>query len=334
MTHTCIDLCAGCGGLSIGFEHAGISSLALIESNKTCCETLKSNRPFWNVMHAKIEDVDHRSIALPDCIVAGIPCQPYSTSGKRKGLEDERGKVYFAFKDYVSHMKPKVFVIENVKGLMNQDNGRTFAFLKQDLEDMGYTVLHKILNAVDFEVAQKRERLFIVGVRADLDATKFAFPTPSSKKLVLRDVILDINTPDKNVGAVYPAAKKGVLDAVPEGGCWVNLPVETQRAYLGKAYESGGGKRGFAKRLSMAEPAPTLTTSPMQKQTERCHPLETRPLTVREYARIQSFPDDWMFSGGVSQQYKQIGNAVPPTLAFAIGKSVAAFLDDIKVLNS
>ena len=107
------------------------------------------------------------------------------------------------------------------------------------------------------------------------------------------------------------------MDQIPPGGCWVNLPVDVQKQYF-----SGGGKRGIARRLSMDEPCLTLTTSPCQKQTERCHPLETRPFTIREYARIQSFPDDFKFCGSIAKQYKQIGNAVPVNLAELIAKKI------------
>ena len=116
---------------------------------------------------------------------------------------------------------------------------------------------------------------------------------------------------------------------VPEGGDWRNLPIEEQKAYMGKSFELGGGKTGMARRLSMDEPSLTLTCAPAQKQTERCHPIETRPLTVREYARIQTFPDNWQFEGSLTEQYKQIGNAVPVNLAYAIGRSLIRLFNEI-----
>ena len=119
---------------------------------------------------------------------------------------------------------------------------------------------------------------------------------------------------------------KYFLQKIPQGGCWINLPENEQRELLGNSFNSGGGKRGIAKRLSMNSPSLTLTTSPMQKQTCRCHPIETRPLTVREYARIQSFPDNWIFCGGKSRKYHQLGNAVPVNLARAISKSIIDYL--------
>lgn len=121
-----------------------------------------------------------------------------------------------------------------------------------------------------------------------------------------------------------------MLDMVPPGGCWIDLPDEVARDYMGKSYYSGGGKRGMARRISWDEPCLTLTCSPAQKQTERCHPDETRPFTTREYARIQSFPDEWEFTGSVSQVYKQIGNAVPVKLGKAIGLSIVDYLNKIE----
>lgn len=115
---------------------------------------------------------------------------------------------------------------------------------------------------------------------------------------------------------------------IPEGGYWRDLPLPAQKKYMGASFFLGGGKTGMARRLSWAEPSLTLTCNPAQKQTERCHPSETRPLNVREYARIQSFPDDWHFTGSVSSQYKQIGNAVPVNLGYHIGRCVIAMLNN------
>lgn len=133
----------------------------------------------------------------------------------------------------------------------------------------------------------------------------------------------------KSQGMKYPKRKTEILSQVPEGGYWRDLPEDLQREYMMKSYFLGGGKTGMARRLAWNEPSLTLTCSPAQKQTERCHPEETRPLTVREYARIQTFPDDWSFSGPMSAQYKQIGNAVPTNLAFAVGRSLIRLLNDI-----
>jgi DNA (cytosine-5)-methyltransferase 1 len=137
----------------------------------------------------------------------------------------------------------------------------------------------------------------------------------------------DLNVPNSD-GSKYPDHKRLVLDLVPQKGYWRNLPLEIQKEYMGKSFYLGGGKTGIARRIGWDEPSLTLTCSPAQKQTERCHPEETRPFTVREYARIQTFPDDWKFMGSVSQRYKQIGNAVPCNLGQEIGYSIIKFLND------
>lgn len=130
-------------------------------------------------------------------------------------------------------------------------------------------------------------------------------------------------------GLAYSESKRKILELVPMGGYWKDLPVDIQKNYMGKSYYSDGGKTGMAKRLSLDEPALTLTCAPAQKETERCHPTETRPLTIREYARIQTFPDDWKFIGNISAQYKQIGNVVPVNLAYALGRSIVRLLNEI-----
>lgn len=141
--------------------------------------------------------------------------------------------------------------------------------------------------------------------------------------------LYDTDVPESK-GQTYPKRKKEILDYVPAGGYWKSLPLDLQKEYMQKSYYLGGGKTGIARRLSYDEPSLTLTCAPAQKQTERCHPAETRPLNIREYARIQTFPDEWSFSGSLSSQYKQIGNAVPVNLAYAVGRSLVRLLNNIE----
>lgn len=219
-------------------------------------------------------------------------------------------------------------MIENVKGLLTHDEGKTIkkiitTLATNDLYDISY----KCLDASKYDVPQKRERVFIVGVRkgivAAVAATPFEFPKESLEKRVLRDVLLDVPHSD---GAKYKEEKIRLFKMIPQGGCWVNLPETLQRDYLGNSYNSGGGKRGILYRLSMEKPSLTLLCTPSQKQTERCHPLEERPLTTREYARIQTFDDSYEFIGSLTSQYKQIGNAVPVELARYMGVSLMKLL--------
>ncbi len=154
----------------------------------------------------------------------------------------------------------------------------------------------------------------------------FEYPRPDHKCTTLREALK--NCPP-SVGVSFSENKRRVMELVPPGGCWIDLPEEIAKNYMGKSFFLSGGRRGIARRISWDEPCLTLTTSPSQMQTERCHPDETRPFTVREYARIQSFPDDWSFKGTVTEQYKQIGNAVPVEVARRVGVEIVKALEKI-----
>ena len=203
--------------------------------------------------------------------------------------------------------------------------------MKSILDEIGYKPLdEKILKAIFYKVPQKRERLILVGIRKDIDID-FSFPKPYNKVYNLKDALkageLYETDVQESEGTKYPKRKKEILNKIPPGGYWRDLPLKLQKEYMQKSFYLGGGKTGMARRISWDEPSLTLTCSPAQKQTERCHPEETRPFTVKEYARIQTFPDDWKFAGSVSQRYKQIGNAVPVNLAKEIGYSIVKFLN-------
>lgn len=313
---TAIELFAGAGGIALGLEKAGIETFEYVEFDRTCCDTLRYNRPCWNVV---CDDIHHVSFEeyrnKVDIVTGGFPCQAFSFAGKKLGFEDTRGTLFHEFARCVKEVNPKIFMAENVRGLVFHDHGRTLETILDVLGSLGYRVQWKILNAAYFGVGQKRERIVIIGIRDDLDV-EFEYPKPEKCMTTLREALK--NCP-KSAGQEYSEKKKSVLKLVPAGGCWVNLPDEIAKEYMGKSYYSGGGRRGMARRISWDEPCLTLTCSPSQKQTERCHPDETRPFTVREYARIQSFPDTWNFCGGIGEQYKQIGNAVPVELARRLG---------------
>jgi DNA (cytosine-5)-methyltransferase 1 len=317
---TAIELFAGAGGLALGLEQAGIKTLKYVEFDKACCETLRANRPNWNVVCDDIHNVSfHEYKGKVDIVTGGFPCQAFSYAGKKMGFEDTRGTLFHEFARCIQEVQPKMFWAENVRGLASHDNGRTLETIISVFESLGYTIddRKKVLNACYYGVGQKRERIVIVGIRNDLvNHIHFEYPAPSKKWTTLRTALKDCPL---SIGEEYSAKKKAVFELVPPGGCWVDLPDDIARAYMGKSYYSGGGRRGMARRISWDEPCLTLTCSPSQKQTDRCHPDEVRPFTVREYARIQSFPDYWQFAGSISDQYKQIGNAVPVELSRRIG---------------
>ncbi len=317
---TTIELFAGAGGLALGLERAGLKNILLVEIDKDCVETLKTNRPNWNILHKDISKVDFKGIQA-DVVTGGFPCQSFSYAGKKLGFEDTRGTLFFEFARCIKEVKPKIFVGENVEGLLSHDNGKTIATMKNILTELGYNIQVKVLNAVNFNVPQKRKRLLIVGVR---EGITFEFPKPSEKIITLKEALKDV---PKSPGQQYSEKRKAIFELVPPGGCWVDLPEDIKKEYLGKSIHSGGGKRGIARRISWDEPCLTLLTSPTQKQTDRIHPDETRPFTIREYARIQTFPDNWNFYGKLSSQYKQIGNAVAVNFGEAVGKQIIKALE-------
>jgi DNA (cytosine-5)-methyltransferase 1 len=319
-----IEVCSGCGGLSSGFINKGFKPIFLNEINKTFCETLETNHPRVKVLNKSMEDLDLEPyINSVDILMGGVPCQSFSQAGKRKGLKDKRGNLILTFIKMIEKLNPKIFLIENVKGLKSHDKGQTLETIIEKINDIGtYTTKYKVLNANDYNVPQKRERLIIIGVRNDIQK-EYEYPTPVEYKPILKDVLEDCPTSE---GYEYDEKKFKILDLVPEGGCWVNLPIEIQKEYMMKSYFSGGGKRGIAKRLDMNKPSLTLLTTPSQKQTERCHPKETRPLQILEYSRIQTFPDNYIFKGTLPQKYMQIGNAVPVKLAEALADSIKKIL--------
>ncbi|GAA3595090.1 DNA (cytosine-5-)-methyltransferase [Flavivirga amylovorans] len=330
-----LELFAGAGGLAIGLEQAGIKCKALNEIDKWACKTLRTNRPNWNVIEDDIKNINFTGFKNKiDIVTGGFPCQAFSYAGKKLGLQDARGTLFYEFARTVKETEPKICIGENVRGLISHDNGKTLEGMISILDEIGYNVVSpvKVLKAIHYNVPQKRERLILVAVRKDIDI-EYNYPLAFSEIYTLKDALKKGSLFNRNVpkskGAKYPEHKKKVLDLVPPKGYWRDLPLDIQKEYMQKSFYLGGGKTGMARRIGWDEPCLTLTCSPAQKQTERCHPDETRPFTVREYARIQTFPDDWHFEGSVSQQYKQIGNAVPVNLAKEIGYSIISFLNEV-----
>ena len=323
--YTSIELFSGCGGLALGLKNSGINSDLLVEIDKDSCETLHANFKNTKIICDDIANVDFKKYKNKiDIIAGGFPCQAFSYAGKSKGFEDTRGTLFFDFARSVKEVNPKVAIGENVRGLISHDKGQTLLTMVKVLEDLGYNVQYKLLLAQYFNVPQKRERVFIVATRKDLPNT-YKYPEELDYFVPLEVALKDCPSSE---GQEYPKRKKEIMDMVPQGGYWKDLPIEIQKEYMKGSFYLGGGKTGTARRLSMKEPSLTLVTSPAQGQTERCHPTKTRPLTIRESARIQTFPDSWKFSGSLGSQYKQIGNAVPVNLAYHVGKSVVKYLKD------
>lgn len=335
-----IELFAGAGGLALGLHEAGFNQILFNEYDHDACETLRKNFQGSNVIEGDVHNIDFTPYkGKIDFLSGGFPCQAFSYAGNQKGFEDARGTLFFELARAIKETQPKVFLGENVKGLVSHDNGNTFKVISKVIDELGYYLVPpRVLKAVMYKVPQKRERIFLVGIRKDFsDKVTFHWPSPYHRVMTLRDTfykgeLFDCDVPE-SIGQKYPKRKAEILSKVPQGGDWRDLPEDLQKEYMKGSFYLGGGKTGMARRLSLDEPSLTLTCAPAQKQTERCHPLETRPLTVREYARIQTFPDSWEFAGSESSQYKQIGNAVPVNLAKAMGHSLIRLLNDINEIE-
>lgn len=349
-----VSLFSGAMGLDIGLEQAGLRTVIAQDIDRWCVETIRRNG------HLAIAG-DIRELIASDphlhgfrdasgmhdtevfAVVGGPPCQPFSTAGKRRGVQDDRGQLYEDFVRTIQALRPRFFVMENVKGLASMraeaDDSGSMPVLDHILElfdQLGYRTVHGVLDAVHYGTPQFRERLVILGSR---DGEDIFLPIPSHfprhqnpdlRWRTLGDAIGDLPESGPGVGphAKFSASIQHYLHSVPEGGNWKNLPENLRPEAMGGAYASGGGKVGFFRRLSRSEPAPTLVTSPVQKATLLGHPTQLRPLSVREYARIQGFPDTWRFEGTTSDCYRQIGNAVPVPLGKAIGQALIATATD------
>ncbi len=327
---TSIELFAGAGGLALGLEQAGFEHLGLVEFNKSATCTLKENRPNWNILFEDVEEVAKRDLEQEfninkydlDLLSGGAPCQSFSYAGKRLGLEDIRGTMFYHYATFLHKLQPKMFLFENVRGLLTHDKNKTYQTILNIFEDEGYTTYYKVLNAWDYGVPQKRERLITIGIRNDLASKcNFKFPVEYTYKPVIRDIELEKN-PSKDVCAQYSSYKKAIFELVPAGGYWKDIDPQIAKEYMKSCWFMEGGRTGILRRIGLNEPSLTVLTNPGMKQTDRCHPLEVRPFSYRENARIQTFPDNWVFAGTLMDKYKQIGNAVPVNLAKEIGLSI------------
>lgn len=334
-----ISLFSGAMGLDIGLIQAGIDIQVGQDVDNSCIQTMLANG--HSCIAGDIRNISADTIlneiglepGEPFLVCGGPPCQPFSTAGKRLGINDPRGSLFVDFVRIIEHTRPRFFVMENVKGLMssmlkdgsgNNTNTKVLDIILKEFNKLNYKTVYGVLDAVNYGVPQFRERFVLIGSRDGEDIflpapTHFhVHQNPHYRWITLDKAIKDI---EDSFGecASFSDARLNYLKMIPEGGNWRNLPESVVEDAMGGAYKSGGGKVGFYRRLSYSQPSPTLVTSPVQKATMMCHPTKNRPLSVAEYARIQQFPDDWSFVGSISEKYKQIGNAVPVGLSRAIG---------------
>ncbi len=251
-----VELFAGAGGTALGFHNAGLKHALLTDWNKNATDTLKKNNPKWNVINDDVAKIDFKNIKA-DIVEAGFPCQAFSAAGKKLGFEDVRGTMFFEFARAIKEIQPKIAMGENVKGLLKHDNGKTLNIIVDVLKNLGYRVAYKILRAQYLDVPQKRERLVILAVREDLDLP-FLFPKEQDYTISLKEALEDC---PRSAGQIYPQRKKEILEMIPPGGYWRNLPLELQKEYMKASFYMGGGKTGMARRLSWDEPSLTLVNT-------------------------------------------------------------------------
>ena len=354
-----ISFISGALGLDLGLEAAGLRCVAVNDVDPIACATIRRNRADLRILHCDIRALSavelRRSLAIKSgslfALVGGPPCQAFSTAGRRLGLNDERGNVFLHFISLIRELRPKYAIFENVRGLLSapllhrphEQRGPSFSPLSaqerpggallhilQVLEDAGYRVTFTLYNTANFGVPQIRERLIFF---AACEGTRVPFMRPTHDEkgrfgllrwTTLRDAIGHLPAHLCHTGK-FPENRIRYYRMLKAGQNWRDLPEHIQREALGDSWYAGGGKTGFFRRLAWDKPSPTLVTRPTMKATDLCHPDEIRPLSVEEYAAIQTFPSTYVFEGKLEEQYRQIGNAVPCRFGEVIGRHIVAF---------
>ena len=343
-----ISFFSGAMGLDLGLEQAGLHIRICQDFDESCVKTIEANGKnavLGDIRNIRPEDILNKTglkQGEPFLVCGGPPCQPFSTAGKRLGINDPRGSLFMDYIRMINYIRPRFFIMENVKGIMSsplksnldkpldENSPKTVLdVILSEFNKLEYKTVYGILDAVNYGVPQFRERFVLIGSR---DYEDIFLPIPTNfqmhqnKEMLWKttgDAIKDL---ENNPGecASFSDERLKYLRMVPEGGNWKDLPKDILEKAMGGAYSSGGGKVGFYRRLSYSQPSPTVVTSPVQKATMMCHPTQDRPLSIKEYARLQQFPENWNFVGTTSAKYRQIGNAVPVGLAKAIGKAIIA----------
>ncbi len=322
---TLISLFSGCGGLDLGFKNAGFEVVWANDIHAYAVETYRKNLG-PEIVLKDIREVAADDIPQADVLVAGFPCQPFSSAGKRLGTADLRGSLFLECFRIIDAKKPKAVVFENVRGLKSIHNGALLEKILLMFRERGYSVFFDLVNASEYGVPQKRIRLIIVALKDG----EYVFPEK------LYGVDLSLGATIGNVDAslsnavslpLSPQIQK-IIGFIPEGGSWKNIPESELPPRLLKIRRNMRKYRSpnFMRRFAMSEICGTITASATPENSGILHPVQNRRFTVREIARIQSFPDDFVFYGPLREQYRQIGNAVPPKLAQKIAENLKSAL--------
>ena len=350
MSYTMIDLFSGVGGLSLGFEMAGFKAVIANEYDASIAESYIKNRPHVkmivnDITQLPIQETFSEYRGKIDLIVGGPPCQGFSQKGQRKSINDERNFLFRYYYEVVALVKPKYFVMENVPNLLTTEDGYFKKEIESLFESIGYKIVSDVLNASDFGVPQNRKRAVIIGRLGDYP---LSMPKPKTRKVTIWDAISDLAYLESGEGAEvqeYRYAPQSEYQRVlRDGSILLHNHVATKHSelalerlrlippnkgrevlppeHLTKSIYSGTWSRMVKDDISV-----TITTRFDTPSSGRfTHPFLNRAITVREAARIQSFPDTFVFHGNKTSQMKQVGNAVPPLLAKAIAEVI---LEDI-----
>ena len=327
-----LSLFSGCGGMDLGFIKAGYEIVYASDIDKKLKATYEKNIGPINIID--IQDIDKESLPDSDIVCAGIPCQPFSSAGNRGSTSDSRGNLFLEVMKVLDAKQPKVVLFENVRGFTSSkdENGVPMPErVRAELKKHGYTLSYKLLNASDYEVPQNRYRVFLIGIREDLEV-EFQFPLPIEKNHNLTvGAILTKPLPknEKQEVWILSPQTKEIAKHITEGGSWKQVPYSALPERMRKIRDNVKKYRApnFYRRFARSEIMGTITAAATPENSGILHPLEPRRYSVREIARYQSFPDKFKFLGdSISAKYKMIGNAVPVNLAchiaVALKKSV------------
>lgn len=324
-----ISLFSGAGGLDLGFHKAGFVTAVANEYDSHICPTFRANFPDVNLIEGDIRNID--SGVFPENvegIIGGPPCQSWSEGGAKRGIEDPRGQLFNEYIRILKKVQPLFFVAENVSGMLSPRHKEAVALFMSAFDEAGYDVNLKMLNARDYEVPEDRDRIFYVGFRKDLGINDFEYPEPVKERLTLKDAIWDLK--DSAIPALEHNHTNGSACIVPNHEYYVSgfSPIFMSRNRIRSWDEQGFTVQASGRQCQLHPQAPKMQKVDSNKQifVPGCEHLYRR-MTVREVARVQTFPDDFRFIyHDVNDGYKMIGNAVPVNLAYHLAKQIRVTL--------